>query len=343
MAAVDAWDAWFRWRDADTLHDLTIEETWHRVASALCSVEPQKSAAAVKARLIDALMSWRLLLDERILATAGTGTPDWASSAPVAVLNVAAFVTEPFAAQATLNLSAIESVAAFATRMLDNALVLCDDGANKGDTRDLRIGVIGFADALTMCRQGFDTPEARRLTWLTGRALKRGCFAESVRLARERGAGYAGAVPTLRRVEELEIDSDIREMAANGIRHARLTAITSQRRLAMLANNVADALDPAPRLDPDRRAILARAALAGPDIDSRQLPGSSTTNSVTADVTAQLELRAAMQPWIDSSIDYPVRVDTTPSAPELIDWSTFAQGLGLPRVTWRLADSAVAA
>lgn len=70
--AVDIWDAWFRWREQGALRDLTVNATWDRVATALASIEPA-DATIWSERFTDAFRAWRLLLDERILATAGRG------------------------------------------------------------------------------------------------------------------------------------------------------------------------------------------------------------------------------------------------------------------------------
>ena len=37
--AVEAWDAWFRWREDGQLRDISVEATWERVAGALAQAE----------------------------------------------------------------------------------------------------------------------------------------------------------------------------------------------------------------------------------------------------------------------------------------------------------------
>ena len=65
-AAVDAWDAEFRWRDAHRLRDVTIDDTWHRVAEAAAAAEPEH-ASAWSARFVDAFSRWRLLPEAHLL------------------------------------------------------------------------------------------------------------------------------------------------------------------------------------------------------------------------------------------------------------------------------------
>jgi len=65
------WDTKYRWRDGDTIHDHTIEDTWRRIARALAAVE--KDPAAWEDRFHDILKGFRFLPGGRIQAGAGTG------------------------------------------------------------------------------------------------------------------------------------------------------------------------------------------------------------------------------------------------------------------------------
>src|SRR5947208_17040636 len=90
--AVETWDTWFRWREGGQLRDLTIESTWQRVATALAASRASARRPGYKRRLLDAFGAWHLLLDERVLATAATSSPQWRSNDLAAVLNIASFV-----------------------------------------------------------------------------------------------------------------------------------------------------------------------------------------------------------------------------------------------------------
>ena len=65
------WDTKYRWRDGDTIHDRTIEDSWRRIARALAAVE--KDPAAWEDRFYDILKGFRFLPGGRIQAGAGTG------------------------------------------------------------------------------------------------------------------------------------------------------------------------------------------------------------------------------------------------------------------------------
>jgi ribonucleoside-diphosphate reductase alpha chain len=255
LAAVRAWDAWFRWRDATGLHDRTIESTWWRVARAAAACEGA-FAGAWERRYFDALSRWRLLPDERVLRGAGTGVDDLGNGTPWrASVNVGAFVRSD-----SLDLEGIGDIAALAVRLLE--------GATAGAS--LRIGLIGVADALRQLAIPYDDIAAAKIAGDVAAALSRGA-----RLgAEERGRDTAG-----------------------------LTGIAPQARLARLANNASDAVDPA--------------------------PGDA------ASPLSQLRLRVAMQPWIDAPIDYPLIGD--PGAPDA-DLAAFARSAGITLPPVRRAE-----
>lgn len=272
--AVEAWDSWFRWREAGVLRDVTIDATWWRVAQTLAAAEGE-AAPLWAHRFVDAFSRWRLLPDERLLQATGTSQPLPPLDGPAAVLNVAAFISAPRSSRASFDRARFEETAAMAVRLLDNALALRLDGV--GATAPLRIGLIGFADALHLLGLPYASIDARAQARTVATALAEGCLRGNVDLAGERGAAdldidrqclaarwyTRGMPPGL-------IDAGVR----HGVRHSEVTALDTHPRLALLANHVADALDLAPTHD-------------------------SWTPELRA---AQHELAAAMQPWIDVPI-----------------------------------------
>jgi ribonucleoside-diphosphate reductase alpha chain len=343
--AVEVWDTWFRWREFGQLRDLTIDATWDRVATALMGVESGIDRGPFKRRLMDAFASWQLLLDERVLETAGTPTLSWRNDDLVAVLNVARFVRAPCTQHASFDHVTFEDVAALAVRALDNAALVHPTAARPANR--LRIGVIGLGDAFALLGLPYDSAAARAQAAVIARALANGCLTESIGLARERGPSVQCGGEWHRRAGLRGISNVLIEDAAHqGLRYTRLTAITSQQRLAWFANHVSDALDPA----------LARASTQTiPSADGRRamdsdgytatlsrliggLPSNSLVPAV-APVSAQLRLRAAMQNWIDERIAYPVQVDNEPSVDRVTTWAALAADLGLGEFVWRLASN----
>ncbi|HEY6941183.1 hypothetical protein, partial [Dokdonella sp.] len=126
----------------------------------------------------------------------------------------------------------------------------------------------------------------------------------------------------------------IADAERHGLRHAHPLALSPHPRLAMLANGIADGLDPiacdgrALSFPPDGRVVrshgCARALLhAG----GRGLPSRETLDGVS--IGAQLALRGALQPWLDAPIDCPVRVAAAPTPGERERASAQAVLLGL--------------
>lgn len=312
-AAVDAWDAWFRLRENGELRDLSVESTWQRVADAIAAAEPAARTQWSR-RFFDALSAWRVLIDERVLADAGTRHAEWPSD-PAAVLDLPSFVLGAYGAGAQFDEPALSEAAGLAVRCLDDIGLLRGDGVCAP-----RLGVVGLADALALLGIDYASDAARRHAALVARTIAEGSLAASIWLARERGAraeltGELRAAWTARAVPQQLID----DAAQFGLRHARLTAIESQRRLALFANNVSDAVDPldcayGPRsitswrginaVRPGRghgyAAAVARLAAGGEAILRTVAP----TREVPA--AAQRALRMAMQPFIDAPIDYPL-------------------------------------
>lgn len=288
-ASVDAWDQWFRWRDADCLHDRTIDATWSRVANAI--VRPVDAEARRWAdRYIDGFSCWQLLPDERLLRHAGAGSCPEKLESPVAVLNVAAFVIAPRSRQARFDEERFADIAALAVRMLDDALIATHGHALR--CADLRIGLLGFADALHLLGISYDSPYASEYANTLGAVLHAGVMKGEMGVIEARGALGPPPDATLalwrdRRVPE----STIARAAANGIRHGGLTAITPQAHLALLANRASDALDPQaiPGSNSPMRATNSAASICA-QMDAERIEA------------ARLSVLAAIQPWIDLPI-----------------------------------------
>lgn len=310
-AAVEAWDAWFRWREPGRLHDISVEATWRRVARALGNAERLQPAGDHEAELMSALMSWRLLFDERILATAGTGNASWPNNNLAAVVNAAMFVRNPFSSRACLDLAGLSATAELAVAALDNAASL---GHGPPARRHrLSIGVIGMADALELLELPYGSLSGCAQASGIGRALAEGCFRGAVRSAEERGASREESSAMLERAVERGLPADLLDDARrHGLRHAQLTAIAAHPRLSLFANNVADALEP---LQPGEtvhsivtggQTRSVRSAGYASNI-RRTLPANTLaptrleTNPALS-ASARTAMREALQPWIDEPI-----------------------------------------
>lgn len=205
IAAVRAWDAWFRWRDTAGLRDRTIEATWWRVARDIARVEGTQAESWGR-RYFEVFSRWQLLPDERLVRSAGTGMPIAPEGVLRASINARAFVG-PHGLDIDYN--GIVDTACLAVRLLD-AAQRAPDSPFPADA-GLRIGLLGVADALAALGLAYDSDAGLAAAAEIAAALARGA-----RLgADERGR------------------SD-----------ARLTGIVPQPRLAQLANLASDAVDP---------------------------------------------------------------------------------------------------
>jgi ribonucleoside-diphosphate reductase alpha chain len=239
--AVETWDAWFRWRDGDTLRDRTINDTWQRVAACVARAEGAHAAGWAN-RFRDAFSQWRLLPGERLLRHAGAVPAPRRPRAPAAVLNVAAFVTTPIGEQARFEYVRFMETAALAVRLLDDALASCDFVA-KDD--GLRVGMIGLGDALVALGTRYGSEPARHTAQVVARALAEGCLLGSVELAGERGASrLPPREEMLDRWRRRGMSPWLLERAARvGVRHDRICSVTRhplrddhrERRAALLA------------------------------------------------------------------------------------------------------------
>lgn len=329
--AVDTWDADFRWREDGRLHDTTIDATWGRVARALTrgSIDREKE-------LIDAFASWQLLLDERLMARAGTGRSDFGPEPLAAALNMAAFVRNPHSGHASFDDAAFESRAGLAVRVLDEATAL-DKSLPRAN---LRIGVIGFADAAALIRVTYGEADGCAFARRVSQALWRGCTAESARLLAERGAQSRCDDAWCERSRARGMPAEaIETCRRTGLRHRNVSAITSQKKLASLANCVSDALDPAgmkcgPTMRGNRATLGANVAGEYRLVEKRHVVSPPHPS-----VPLQLRLRAAMQPWIDERIDYPLTVSHLPDSDTAAAWRALAAQYDLGEFKLAACDS----
>jgi ribonucleoside-diphosphate reductase alpha chain len=342
--AAEAWDAWFRWRDPDRLYDISIDATFSRVARALAQAEPTSTASVFEKRVTDAFASWQLLLDERLLATAGTDRPSWANDNLAAVLNAAVFVRGRFSGNARFDHAAFAAMAELAVQALDNACALATH-RSPATPIGLQVGLTGLGDALAFLRLGYDSPCARAEAAAIARSLAEGCYRGTVRLARERGAALrladndAGMHALLKQLP----DDLVGDAEQYGLRHAQLTAITSHPRLALFANDVTDAIDPLRRTADVFKSTGSPRAIRAPGYamsvaqelyEPHAMPHAVHESVADVSVSAQIEMRGAVQRWIDRPISYPLVVARIPSVDEQRQQRVFAAAHRLGELNW---------
>ena len=277
--AVEAWDAAFRWRQAERLRDVTIEDTWRRVADTAASAGPSQAAAWAR-RYTDAFRRWRLLPEERLLRALGTDLALDPPTEPGAVLNVHAFVVRPPYSGTYFDRDSFVATAAVAVHLLDDAATALHAAPRP---RRLRIGIIGLANALQVLELNSENAGGSHLAASIAQALAEGCLLGSVELAEAQGSRLTPEECQARsdRLRHRHMpDALIERMLVAGLCHDSLTAIDPHPLLARLANGVADAIDPLP---PHRASVAADCSRARVNVR---------------------DLRADIQPWIDEPIAY---------------------------------------
>jgi ribonucleoside-diphosphate reductase alpha chain len=208
-----------------------------------------------------------------------------------------------------------------ATRFLDNVIDLSrfplpQQREEAQRARRIGLGMTGLADALVMLGIRYDAPEARRLAADAMRTIRDAAYRSSITLAAERGPCPAfRADAYLERPFIRELPEDIRAaIRRHGIRNSHLTAIAPAGSISLLAGNVSSGIEPIFQLEGTRRVLGEDALPREFTVQDRALAlwragraagAPMPEESLTADridPQAQLEMQAAIQPFVDGAI-----------------------------------------
>ena len=242
-------------------------------------------------------------------------------------LNLAAFIDEPFSANARCDVARLAASAAVAVRFLDNAIdisryPLAAQQREAKAKRRIGLGVTGLADALIMTGLNYGSPEARAVagSWLS--AIKEASYAASLELAKEKGA-FALSDPAQLSVAPnvTALPGELRaEIARVGLRNGCLTTIAPTGTTSLLAGNVSSGIEPVFAARFERRRLNAAGEEHVETIEDlawrvmRERGGSEADLKgafVTAEVLSprqHLEMQAAAQALIDSAISKTINV-----------------------------------
>ncbi|HZX26036.1 MAG TPA: adenosylcobalamin-dependent ribonucleoside-diphosphate reductase [Telluria sp.] len=259
-------------------------------------------------------------------------------------INLAAFVHDAYGAHPRLDLDAISTTAAVATRMLDDVheasvfpLKLQEHAARRA--RRIGLGVTGLADALAMLGLRYDSADARQVAAAAMRTVCHAAYRASTLLAQEKGV-----FPAYRPEKYLEapfiqeLPPDIREgIRRHGIRNSHLTAIAPAGSISVAANNVSCGIAPIRLLHGHRRvagagriavrdfAFAEFRALIGEDAE----PPAALAEAGTVGAAEQLAMMAALQPFVDQAISNTVWLNPEASAEDCRTLYRDAYRLGL--------------
>jgi ribonucleoside-diphosphate reductase alpha chain len=237
-------------------------------------------------------------------------------------INLTRLIRAPFQPDARIETAELEEYVRTGVRLLDNVIDISNyplDAQRREALAKRRIGlgITGLADALIMCGQRYDSPNGRRMAESWMRAIQNAAYATSSELARERGAfPLFDAGPYLEAPNIARLEPHVRAaIERHGIRNGCVTSIAPTGTISLLAGNVSSGIEPVFDLSYDRRIRNPDNSIHAETVEDyayalwRTLAcandGPTPETFVTVrDIPAQahLDMQAALQPWVDSSI-----------------------------------------
>jgi ribonucleoside-diphosphate reductase alpha chain len=267
-------------------------------------------------------------------------------------INLAKLIDKPFTAEARLDTARLEGLAATAVRFLDDVIdisnyPLPEQRKEAKAKRRIGLGVTGLADALILMGVRYGSPQSLALakSWMA--AIEAAAYAASAELAGEKGAfplydaEHFLAAPNLQR-----LPADVREaVARHSIRNGLLTSIAPTGTISLLAGNVSSGVEPVFDFRYERRVLERDGSTRTETVEDyahalyRQTFGPAaplTQAFVTAEELsprAHLEMQAALQAHVDSSISKTINCPADISFEAFKDVYLEAYDLGLKGCT----------
>ncbi len=251
-------------------------------------------------------------------------------------LNLARFVTEPFAETARVDEQALAETVHTAVRMMDNVIDVSryplDAQRREAQAkRRIGLGVTGLADALAMCRERYGSKRAACLAKKWMARIEREAYLASAALAEEKGAfALFDRDAFLAGAHVSGLDEEVRAaIAEHGMRNALVTSIAPTGTISLFAGNVSSGIEPVFSHRYERKVLLpdgshrtelvedyaARAYRAQFGAEAELPDWFVTAHDLTPH--EHLVMQAALQPHVDSSIS------KTINCPEDISFEAF--------------------
>ena len=271
-------------------------------------------------------------------------------------LNLTAFVEKPFEDDAAIDYDALDATTRLAVRFLDDVVELSNYPLDRQRDeahakRRMGLGITGLADMLIMLGLRYGAPKAVETAEKIMRTIAFAAYDASADLAAEKGSFPALDIdkhldsPFLKQLPE-KTRAKIR---ANGIRNSHLTSIAPTGTISLLAGNVSSGIEPVFAFHYVRRvrngqegeteehevmdfAYRAHCEMFGRSSDDKDLPDVF----VPADQIApkeHVDMQAAMQRYVDSSISKTINVPEDFPFEEFKDIYLYAYESGLKGCT----------
>lgn len=267
-------------------------------------------------------------------------------SCPLASVNLARLVEDPFQPSAHLDLTKLANFVKIGVRLLDNVLnvtryPLARQRAEAQAKRRIGLGITGLADALIMCGATYGTTQANTLVAKWMDTLRTASYLASAELAKERGPfSMFDCEKYLAAIEHRQLPAHvITAIQKEGIRNGTLTAIAPTGTMAMYAGNVSSGIEPVYSFTTTRQIILAEgrkqlhlhdyayAMYRDQGGNPAQLPDAFiTANQLTPG--QHLATQALVQRFIDASISKTINCPEDLSFPLFEDIYLEAYRLG---------------
>ena len=267
-------------------------------------------------------------------------------------INLARLIDRPFTQEASLDTARLEHLTGIAIRFLDNVIdvsgyPLPAQRKEAQDKRRLGLGITGLADALILCGLPYGSPEARAKAGQWMAAIQNAAYRASADLAAERGSFplyNAEKLQTAPGVQRLEAATR-KAVAAKGLRNGLVTSIAPTGTISLLAENTSSGIEPVFGFHYSRRVLGENGASREIQVEDyahrlfrdrfgskAQLPAAFvTTTDLTP--TAHLEMQAALQPHVDSSISKTINCAENISFADFEQIYLMAYDLGLKGCT----------
>ena len=267
-------------------------------------------------------------------------------------INLARLIEAPFTSEARLDEGRLAALTATAVRFLDNAIdisnyPLAAQRQEAAAKRRIGLGVTGLADALILLGVRYGTPEAAALARRWMAAIERAAYLASAKLAGEKGAfPLYDAESFLAALNVARLPEDVRAaIARHGIRNGLLTSIAPTGTISLIAGNVSGGVEPVFDFRYDRRVLERDGSTRTESVEDyahalyRAKFGGSvplTEAFVTTEELpprAHLEMQAALQAHVDSSISKTINCPADLSFEAFKDVYLEAYDLGLKGCT----------
>jgi len=235
-------------------------------------------------------------------------------------------------------------------RLLDDVIdasrfPLAQQAATARRSRRIGLGMTGLADALVMLGLTYGEPRSIEVGRQASRAICHAAYQASIALAQEKGP-----FPAFDRDRHLagefvsRLPADIRDgIARNGLRNSHLIAIAPAGTISLLAGNVSSGLEPIFAAEYERIVTTPegeRLPIRLADYALRQWRAARSKGAPPAlvagadvDGKAQVEMQAALQPFVDNAISKTVSVNEDTSFDVFRDIYALAYDRGLKGCT----------